>query len=359
MGAMRAQANKVRVIGEEKNAMATARFQEILRCHGVDQNAAPHPGMVVPFKGENQVVLETSGMDLVVQSPTIKVQEFFTHELTTRMLQEVQKELSKPNVDRQERDAYMPTTGWHTPRFFRVSGAVKIGFPGTVVNVVPRSARGGRPAAPAAALQVAVVDQIVVKVAIRNVLARDAQGTMRYHAKRPCDPVKEVAQMNAIWTPQTNIVFELVPSGDLRVDHTDPKTQDELRAAYGMKSPASFAAESTVWADKNSGWFAQHRVPGTHITFFVVHKLHSGGDPVYGKGGITALGTMNRPSGVSFISDLRLPSTFAHEAGHFVGDMPHEGTDHTLLMRGEGSGYKISFELAKRFRESVAKRKVV
>ena len=38
--------------------------------------------------------------------------------------------------------------------------------------------------AAAATLQVAVVDQIVVKVAIRNVRARDAQGTMRYHAKR-------------------------------------------------------------------------------------------------------------------------------------------------------------------------------
>ena len=204
-----------------------------------------------------------------------------------------------------------------------------------------------------------MVDQIVVKVAIRNVRARDAQGTMRYHAKRPCDPVAEVAQMNDVWRPQANIVFELVTSGDLEVDRNDPKTQGELRTAYGLKSPASFTAESPVWADKNSGWFAQHRVPGTHMTFFVVHKIHSGGDPVYGRGGVTANGTMNRPLGVSFISDLRLPSTFAHEAGHFIGDMPHEGTDTTLLMRGEGAGYKIPFELAKRFRESVAKRKLV
>jgi hypothetical protein len=79
-------------------------------------------------------------------------------------------------------------------------------------------------------------------------------------------------------------------------------------------------------------------------------------DPVYGKGGLTPNGTMNRQSGVSFISDTRLPSTFAHEAGHFVGDMSHEGADIKLLMRGEGSGYKIPFDLAKRFRESFAKR---
>lgn len=165
--------------------------------------------------------------------------------------------------------------------------------------------------------------------------------------------------MNAIWRPQTNMLFELVPSTDLDVDQSDPKTQAELTKAYGMNSPATFSPESTVWADKTSAWFAKHRVPGTHMTFFVVHKLLSGGEPVYGKGGDTPNGTTNRQLGVSFISDTRLPSTFAHEAGHFVGDMGHDGTDIKLLMRGDGAGYKIPFELAKRFRESFAKRRVV
>lgn len=87
-----------------------------------------------------------------------------------------------------------------------------------------------------------MVARIVVKVAIRNVRARDGQGTMRHHAKRPCDPARELANMNAIWRP-------------------------------------------------------------------------------------------------------------AHEAGHYIGDMPHEGTETKLLMRGEGSGYQIPFKLAKRFRD--------
>ena len=165
--------------------------------------------------------------------------------------------------------------------------------------------------------------------------------------------------MNAIWRPQTNIVFELVPSPDLDVDHTDPKTREELRIAYGMKDAPTFAAESTVWSDKNSGWFARHRVPGTHMTFFVVHKLVSGGNLATGRGTEPANGTMNRPTGVGFIADSRLPSTLAHEAGHFVGDMPHDGTDIKLLMRGDGAGYKIPFALAERFRKSLAKRKVV
>jgi len=336
--------------------MASARFMEILRCNGVDQSATPHPGIVVPFKGENQVVLETSGLNLVVQKSPLNLQEFEGYELTTRMLHDVQQALSKPDVDPQQRDAFMPSTDWQRPRFFRVLGTLTTGFPGTLVNFIPR---GG--ASPAATLQVAVVDRLVAKVAIRNVRARDVQGTMRYHARRPCDPAKEVAQMNAIWRPQTNIVFELVPSSDLDVDHNEAKTREELRIAYGMKDPATatFAAESTVWSDKNSGWFARHRVPGTHITFFVVHKLISGGNPANGRGAEPANGTMHRPTGVGFIADSRLPSTFAHEAGHFIGDMPHDGTDIKLLMRGDGAGYKIPFALAERFRKSLAKRKVV
>ena len=39
-------------------------------------NWSPHPAIVVPFGGENQVVLDTSGMDVDVRSPAVKFQEF-------------------------------------------------------------------------------------------------------------------------------------------------------------------------------------------------------------------------------------------------------------------------------------------
>ena len=123
--------------------MASARFLEILRCNGVDQNAAPHVGMVVPFLGENQVVLETSGMDLDVQRSPLNLQEFDGLELTTQLLRGVQDALSQPDVDPQQRDTFLPDTGWQKPRFFRVLGTIKTGFPGTFVNAVPRSRRGG------------------------------------------------------------------------------------------------------------------------------------------------------------------------------------------------------------------------
>jgi hypothetical protein len=100
----------------------------------------------------------------------------------------------------------------------------------------------------------------------------------------------------------------------------------------------------------------QHKVAGTHMTFVDVHQIQSGGDPVYGKGGSTPHGTMHRQLGVSFISDTRLPSTFAHEAGHFVGDMSHEGLDNALLMREKAPGARSRSSRKTVQRESLAKR---
>ena len=331
--------------------MGNARFLEILRCYGVDETGQP-PTMIVPLAGENQIVLETGGVNLEFKNSPLTIHEY-DGALAASLLEGVRDELSRPDADPQQRDAFMPNLAWQKPKFFRILGTLKTGFPGTFLRVGPKGVHGGTPSA---TLQVAVVPQMVCKVAIRNVRARDAQGVMRYHAKRPANPEREVANMNAIWRPQTNILFELVPSTDLDVDDTDQKTARQLGIAYGMKIPATFRAETKVWSEKNTAWFAQHKVKGTHITFFVVHLVHSGGDPVYGKGGTTPNGTMNRQTGVSFISDIRLPSTSAHEAGHYIGDMAHKGEDIRLLMRGEGAGYKIPFALAQRFREEFAKR---
>lgn len=331
--------------------MGNARFLEILRCYGVDETGEP-PTMIVPLGGENQIVLETGCMNLEFKDPPLRIQEY-DGSLAASMLEDVRKALSKPGADPQQREAFMPNLAWRNPKFFRILGSLKTEFPGTFLKVGPKGVRGGPPSA---TLQVAVVPRMVCKVAIRNVRARDAQGVMQYHAKRPVDPETEVAKMNAIWRPQTNIVFELVPSSDLDVDDKDPKTAGELGIAYGMNVPATFRAQTAVWSDKNTAWFAQHKVQGTHITFFVVHMIHWGGDPVYGKGGTKPNGTMNRPTGVSFISDIRLPATFAHEAGHYIGDMSHKGEDIKLLMRDNGAGYKIPFALAQRFRAELAKR---
>src|SRR5262245_58462160 len=128
-GVMRIESDRKRSHG-----MANPRFLEILRCNGVDETADPQPGMIVPFLGENQVILETSGIVMDVQNSTLKFQEFKGRELTTELLRGVQDALSKPDVDPQQRDAFMPDTSWDQPRFFRILGGIKTDFPGTIVN---------------------------------------------------------------------------------------------------------------------------------------------------------------------------------------------------------------------------------
>jgi hypothetical protein len=258
--------------------MASPRFLEILRCNGVDQGATPHPGMIVPFLGENQVILETSGFDVEVQNSALKLQEFDGRELTTQLLRGVQDALSKSDVDPQQRDAFMPDTTWNQPRFFRVLGTIKTGFPGTVVNVVQRKARA---ASIALKLQVAVVERMVIKVAIRHVRARCVQGRMRFTASgRAIRPGSRADECHL--DAADECCFELVPSGDVDVDQNDAKTSAALGKASGLKALALFARVDGLGRQELG--LVRAEGPGAQMTFFVVHKLHTGGDPVYGRG---------------------------------------------------------------------------
>jgi hypothetical protein len=335
--------------------VAQARFLEIRRCAGVDQTAVP-PGMVVPFGGTNQVVLETSGMEMKVASnhPGIVLEEFDGKDIG-RQLIDLNNALYQPGVDPLFREAYLPTARHlYKPRYFRIHGRAKVGSPGAVVRAEPVPVPGRKAPSIGASLQVLCLDTMIIKVAIRNVKARDEQGNIRFHARLPCNPTTEIANMNAVWTPQANIRFELVPSTDLLIDHNDRTTQDELKKAYGMKdtSTASFSPEGAVVAEKTRELFARQKVPGAHITFFLVHNVISSEGP--------AMGTMNSQLGISFIAGTHSPTTFAHEADHYLGRRlvngqwtghEHRGeTELRMLMKRGGSSWAIPFGMVKSVR---------
>jgi hypothetical protein len=168
---------------------------------------------------------------------------------------------------------------------------------------------------------------MTINVAIRNVRARDQQGNVRFHANQPCDPTEELFRMNAIWTPQTNIFFDLISSTDVVIDHDDAKTQEELRRAHGLKpeSRASFYPKSGMSPKMNEAVFAKHTVPGAHLTFFLVHQVLVGVNPETGRGGRSSFGATRPQLGIAFISGVHLPTTFAHEAGHFLGGSVKNG----------------------------------
>jgi hypothetical protein len=335
--------------------VAQARFFEIVRCTGVDETAAP-AGMMVPFHGSNEVVLETSGMDMHVASnhPGIVLQEFDGAGIN-RKLVDLNNSLYQPGVDPLFKESHLPTALYlYKPRYFRIHGKALVGSPGASVKAVPKPVKGRKAPSIGASLDVMCVDSMTIKVAIRNVRARDAQGEVGYHARLTCTPKDEIDNMNAVWTPQTNIKFELVPSSDLLIDHDDPATREELRKGYGQKdaSFATFSPLSTVHDDQLWDVFAPHRVQGAHITFFLVHNVYSNA--------AIAMGSMNSELGAAFIAGTHAPTTFAHEAGHYLGRtlvngrwQGHEHKDVSetrLLMKRDGSSWAIPFGMFKRAR---------
>lgn len=268
-----------------------------------------------------------------------------------RRLVQARDTFSEPDIDPQLRAASLPATFNSDARFFEINGRIKpIGFPG--LEVVARSA--GRKIE--ARLHVAVLPEIKIKVAFRNVMVPGTGGAPAFHAKKPCNEQDELATMNSIWRPQANIRFERVPSDWLVIDDSQARVKQELANATGMKDASLAALPDAIEVEKLKSFFVKHKVKGAHLTIFCVDKLWSNGSSLNG--------SFARSLDLAFISSQRGPNTSAHEAGHFLGyysksaTKPWDSQGHTLetdpktgnenraedikmLMRGEAPGGKF------------------
>jgi hypothetical protein len=342
-----------------------AAFQEVFRRSGVDERRSP-PGMVVPFGvGGNIVALIDPGRKFKVeQNPhALEIRELDGAEIRKRVMQV--RDTFDPDVDKEFKAASLPATFNGDARFFEIKGRKKlIPFPG--LEVVARSA--GRKGGIVPKLQVAVLPEIKIKVAFRNVMVPvpGSVGPPAFHAKKPCTELDELLTMNSIWQPQANIRFELVPSDWLVIDDSQAAVKKELADAFGMKDASLATFPDEIEVEKLKGFFAKHKVKGAHLTIFCVDKLRSkSGSP---------MGKFVRSLDIAFISSQRTPNTSAHEAGHFLGSYsksetkPWDSEGHTLeidpktrevdraedtkmLMRGGGAGWKIPYNLVKEFRD--------
>jgi hypothetical protein len=334
-----------------------AAFQEVFRRSGIDERRSP-PGMVVPVGGDNIVALIDPGRKLKVEpNAFLEIKEIDGTEIRARVMQ-VRDTFSEPEIDPQLRAASLPAIFNGDARFFKIKGRIKTGFPGLVV--VARSANSK------IELQVAVLPEIKVKVAMRNVMIAGSGGAPAFHAKKPCSEQDELLTMNRVWRPQANIAFELVPSDWLVIDDSLAAVKQELADAIGMKDASLATFPGVVVVEKLKGFFAKHKIPGAHLTIFCVDKLWSNG--------YSPNGSFARGLDLAFISSQRGPNTSAHEAGHFLGyysksaTKPWDSQGHTLetdpktgkenraedikmLMRGGGAGWKIPFNLVKEFRD--------
>ena len=336
-----------------------AAFQEVFRRSGIDERRSP-PGMVVPLGGDNIVALIDPGRKLKFEpAHALEIKEIDAAQIRTRVMQ-VRDTFSEPDIDPQLKAASLPAIFNGDARFFEIKGRGKIALPGLVV--IARSANK----AIDAKLQVAVLPEIKIKVAFRNVMVPGSGGAPAFHAKNPCNEQPELLTMNNIWRPQANIHFERVPSDWVVIDDSQAAVKQELANAFGMKDASLATFPDVIEVEKLKGFFVKHKVQGAHLTIFCVDKLWSNGSSLNG--------SFARSLDIAFISSQRGPNTSAHEAGHFLGyysksvSKPWDSQGHTLekdpknkkedraedikmLMRGGGAGWKIPFNLVKEFRD--------
>jgi hypothetical protein len=338
-----------------------AAFQEVFRRSGIDERRSP-PGMVVRFGGSNIVALIDPGKKLTIDpnAHALDIKEIDGAEIRKRVAQ-VRDTFSAPDVDPQLKAASLPATFNGDARFFEIKGRKKpIGFPG--LEVVARSA--GRKIE--AKLHVAVLPEITIKVAFRNVMVPAGGSVPAFHAKKPCSEQNELLTMNGVWSPQAIIRFERVPSEWLVIDDSQAAVKKEIADATGMKDASLATLPEMIEVEKLKGLFAKHKVPGAHLTIFCVDKVWSNGSSLNG--------SFARGLDIAFISSQRGPNTSAHEAGHFLGyysksaTKPWDSGGHTLetdpktgkedraedikmLMRAGGAGWKIPYNLVKEFRD--------
>ena len=288
--------------------------------------------MVVPVGGDNIVALIDPGRKLKFEpNGFLEIKEIDGAEIRTRVMQ-VRDTFSEPDIDKQLRAASLPAIFNGDARFFEIKGRIKTGLPGLVVMARSANKMIEVP------LQVAVLPEIKVKVAIRNVMVAGSGGVPTFHAKKPCSEQDELLMMNRVWRPQANIAFELVPSDWLVIDDSLAAVKQELANAFGMKDASLATFPDVVGVEKLKGFFAKHKIQGAHLTIFCVDKLWSNG--------CSPNGSYIPGLDIAFISSLRGPNTSAHEAGHFLGNYsksptkPWDSNGHTLEPRRQGGRHQ-------------------
>jgi hypothetical protein len=315
-----------------------AFFQEVFACAGVDEDAKPHPGAIVPLDGSNFVRL-VGGSGLRLDAPrALKVEELSLQGL-------VQAVHSLPDFLSLLTSAMKPG-GFSDTRHFRISpGTPRSPVHALVKAVSPRNSK------PEAVLDVAVLGPRRVKLSIRPVQIRDPQGGLVFHSKKPFDTAAMVEQMNSIWTQQANVVFELVSSNPAPV-----VDEHEIARILDLKMADKAPLPPMVVLQRFAGLFNGLKDKNADLTMFLVESTGDLADPKAPyKNASRVSGITDSALRLSLISDDRtsLFELMAHEAGHRLGSFigqggkfvrfGHRGGPRDLMHEGGSTTAKIPF----------------
>lgn len=316
-----------------------AFFQEVFARAGVDEDAKPFPGAIVPLDGSNFVRL-VGGSGLRLDAPrTLKVEELSLQGF-------IQAVHSLPAAFLSLLISSLKPGGFSDTRYFRISPAAPRGPLRAQVNAVSRGH-----SKPAAVLDVAVLRTKKVKLSIRPVQIRDPEGNLVFHSKKPFDIAAMVEQMNSIWTGQANIVFELVSSNPAPFEH-----EREVAQILDLKMTDKAPLPPMVVLQRFANLFSTLKDKNADLTMFLVESAGDLGDPKAPYRAATRVsGVTDSALGISLISDDRTSifELLAHEAGHRIGSFigqggkfvrfGHRGGPQDLMHEGGSAIAKIPF----------------
>jgi hypothetical protein len=268
----------------------TARFRQVKDLDGVDEGAGPmDAGIVVPNGGSSLVFLENGQrLALVSVHRTITVQEITA--------------LSKADVLRFLKDAIpilAVLAGLNSGKRLFMIGAHGHGG---VVSAVNHKGHVE------AKLTVVLMSAKPIKVALRQIQAVKDGKDFVLLSQTSFDPAAILVHMNAVWTPQTNIVFSLgrtdpAPINEIAFDSGGPSrtNPDHARALTNAKDQS---ADLTIFFAKS----VFDPPTGSHTPW------------TFAKNGYT-----DSKNGFCAVADSRLEFTIEHEEGHFLGALNAKG----------------------------------
>jgi hypothetical protein len=268
----------------------TARFRQVKDMGGVDEGAGPlDAGIVVPASGSSPVFLESGqGFALQYNHHTITVQEI------TAVSGDDALRFLKSGVP-----ILAVLAGLNSGKRLLMIGGH--GHGGVISAVNPKGNVEAK-------LTVVPMPPKPVKVALRQIQAIKDGKDFALLSETKFDPAAILVHMNAVWTPQTNIVFSL--------GRTDPVPIKEIAFASGgpSRTSANDAQALTNARDKSAD-----------LTIFFAKSVF---DPpqdshtpwMFAKNGYT-----DAENGFCAVADGRAEFTIEHEEGHFLGALNAKG----------------------------------
>ena len=300
-----------------------AVFQQVFARSGVDESRTP-TGAIVPLS--SKVPPEFTLVRLTGATPEMRLKhpDWITHEEISGsgLLTFVSMYLGSLGLT-----AAFPLMVQPDTRYFKISG--RMATKQVDVTAVSRRGEEGK-------LQVRVLPRRKVDLSIRPVQVRASSqsSALVFHSKQPFDINAMVDHMNEIWTPQANVVFNLVSSNPVPIID-----EVEIGKAYDQSGP--IALPQTVTLDRVRNILNRNKDAKAELTLFLVQTcgvLDQGG-----RNTSTPQGVSDDEFPIGLISDARIHihELLAHEAGHLIGrkfnsgkNFHHSGGKFDLMMDG-------------------------